>query len=289
MIQASGYSSPFWDFKGKALVERDFTTHFQRRSHAQGPRRWRWRPRTRRRCRCRERRRDPRGLSDRARTGPRRRRHRVDGDRPRSVTGTETSGLSDLQLACRSSSSSIAGYDVTGRTTWVGGCFLSGARAVQPSRAPVPTTTTKPRPYRIAAARAPAAGRSAASRRSRRSAAPPRPAAATSSAIRVACTPRRAPSAMSSFWATNAPIGPLRPSVSSRSSTGAARLRWSSSPSDAASAIGLVPCRGDLFQSRRGAAPPTRYHRAASDAQDALAQRGERAHLVSLDAPSISI
>ncbi len=28
VIQASGYASPFWDFKGKALVERDFTTHF---------------------------------------------------------------------------------------------------------------------------------------------------------------------------------------------------------------------------------------------------------------------
>jgi 3-hydroxyisobutyrate dehydrogenase len=28
VIQASGYASPFWDFKGKALIERDFTTHF---------------------------------------------------------------------------------------------------------------------------------------------------------------------------------------------------------------------------------------------------------------------
>ncbi len=28
VIQASGYASPFWDFKAKALIERDFTTHF---------------------------------------------------------------------------------------------------------------------------------------------------------------------------------------------------------------------------------------------------------------------
>ena len=28
VIQSSGYASPFWDFKGKALLEQDFTTHF---------------------------------------------------------------------------------------------------------------------------------------------------------------------------------------------------------------------------------------------------------------------
>jgi 3-hydroxyisobutyrate dehydrogenase len=28
VIQASGYASPFWDFKGKALAARDFSTHF---------------------------------------------------------------------------------------------------------------------------------------------------------------------------------------------------------------------------------------------------------------------
>jgi 3-hydroxyisobutyrate dehydrogenase-like beta-hydroxyacid dehydrogenase len=28
VVQASGYASPFWDFKGKALAERDFSTHF---------------------------------------------------------------------------------------------------------------------------------------------------------------------------------------------------------------------------------------------------------------------
>lgn len=28
VVQSSGYASPFWDFKGKALLERDFTTHF---------------------------------------------------------------------------------------------------------------------------------------------------------------------------------------------------------------------------------------------------------------------
>jgi 3-hydroxyisobutyrate dehydrogenase len=28
VIQASGYASPFWDFKGKALSARDFSTHF---------------------------------------------------------------------------------------------------------------------------------------------------------------------------------------------------------------------------------------------------------------------
>lgn len=28
VVQASGYSSPFWDFKGKALAARDFSTHF---------------------------------------------------------------------------------------------------------------------------------------------------------------------------------------------------------------------------------------------------------------------
>jgi 3-hydroxyisobutyrate dehydrogenase-like beta-hydroxyacid dehydrogenase len=28
VVQSSGYASPFWDFKGKALIERDFSTHF---------------------------------------------------------------------------------------------------------------------------------------------------------------------------------------------------------------------------------------------------------------------
>ena len=28
VVQSSGYASPYWDFKGKALIERDFTTHF---------------------------------------------------------------------------------------------------------------------------------------------------------------------------------------------------------------------------------------------------------------------
>jgi len=28
VVQSSGYASPFWDFKGKALLERDFSTHF---------------------------------------------------------------------------------------------------------------------------------------------------------------------------------------------------------------------------------------------------------------------
>jgi 3-hydroxyisobutyrate dehydrogenase-like beta-hydroxyacid dehydrogenase len=28
VVQSSGYASPFWDFKGKALMERDFSTHF---------------------------------------------------------------------------------------------------------------------------------------------------------------------------------------------------------------------------------------------------------------------
>jgi len=28
VIQASGFASPYWDFKVKALVERDFSTHF---------------------------------------------------------------------------------------------------------------------------------------------------------------------------------------------------------------------------------------------------------------------
>jgi 3-hydroxyisobutyrate dehydrogenase len=28
VVQSSGYASPFWDFKGKALAERDFATHF---------------------------------------------------------------------------------------------------------------------------------------------------------------------------------------------------------------------------------------------------------------------
>lgn len=28
VVQASGYASPFWDFKGKALAARDFSTHF---------------------------------------------------------------------------------------------------------------------------------------------------------------------------------------------------------------------------------------------------------------------
>jgi 3-hydroxyisobutyrate dehydrogenase len=28
VVQSSGYASPYWDFKGKALMERDFTTHF---------------------------------------------------------------------------------------------------------------------------------------------------------------------------------------------------------------------------------------------------------------------
>ena len=28
VVQSSGYASPFWDFKGKALAARDFSTHF---------------------------------------------------------------------------------------------------------------------------------------------------------------------------------------------------------------------------------------------------------------------
>jgi len=28
VVQSSGYASPYWDFKGKALVARDFSTHF---------------------------------------------------------------------------------------------------------------------------------------------------------------------------------------------------------------------------------------------------------------------
>jgi 3-hydroxyisobutyrate dehydrogenase-like beta-hydroxyacid dehydrogenase len=28
VVQASGFRSPYFDFKGKALLERDFTTHF---------------------------------------------------------------------------------------------------------------------------------------------------------------------------------------------------------------------------------------------------------------------
>jgi 3-hydroxyisobutyrate dehydrogenase-like beta-hydroxyacid dehydrogenase len=28
VVQSSGYASPFWDFKGKAIMERDFSTHF---------------------------------------------------------------------------------------------------------------------------------------------------------------------------------------------------------------------------------------------------------------------
>jgi 3-hydroxyisobutyrate dehydrogenase-like beta-hydroxyacid dehydrogenase len=28
VVQSSGFASPFWDFKGKALAERDFSTHF---------------------------------------------------------------------------------------------------------------------------------------------------------------------------------------------------------------------------------------------------------------------
>lgn len=28
VVQASGYASPYWDFKGRALAERDFDPHF---------------------------------------------------------------------------------------------------------------------------------------------------------------------------------------------------------------------------------------------------------------------
>jgi 3-hydroxyisobutyrate dehydrogenase-like beta-hydroxyacid dehydrogenase len=28
VVQSSGYASPYWDFKGKAIAERDFSTHF---------------------------------------------------------------------------------------------------------------------------------------------------------------------------------------------------------------------------------------------------------------------
>jgi 3-hydroxyisobutyrate dehydrogenase-like beta-hydroxyacid dehydrogenase len=28
VVQASGYASPYWDFKGKAILARDFDTHF---------------------------------------------------------------------------------------------------------------------------------------------------------------------------------------------------------------------------------------------------------------------